>query len=300
MDYSAASVGDEEKAGENPANGLFPEPGSGVTESLLARGKEQGYLTYGELISALPPGSTSSAQIQDTMTALSELGISVVENEESEDAAADTDQVEARGNLNDDNVIRTDDPVRMYLREMSSVSLLSREGEIAIAKRIEAGREMMISGICESPLTVRAIIGWRNALDDGKMLLRDIIDLEATYRGGGFDQIGVPAEAAIAPTVLPVDHGSGTDAADDVAMTVEVESGRGDEESEDKTFDLARGDGNASAAERDRDLRGYRRSGQSSARSPGPTNCRLAQRRGVGAGDRAAPSPAQIGGYRTR
>ena len=191
MDYSAASVGDAEKAGESPAEGLFPEPGSGVIESLLARGKDQGYLTYEELISALPPGGASSPQIQDTMTALSELGISVVESEESEEqpAAAETEQGEARGNLNDDDIGRTDDPVRMYMREMSSVSLLSREGEIAVAKRIEAGREMMISGICESPLTVRAIVGWLYALDDGKMLLRDIIDLEATYRDSGFDQI---------------------------------------------------------------------------------------------------------------
>ncbi len=106
---------------------------------------------------------------------------------------------EVRGNLDDDDIGRTDDPVRMYLREMGSVELLSREGEIAIAKRIEAGREMMIGGICENPMTIRAIIGWRDALNEGKMLLRDIIDLDATY-GGGFEtapaDVVVPVEAA--------------------------------------------------------------------------------------------------------
>ena len=105
---------------------------------------------------------------------------------------------EARGNLDDDDIGRTDDPVRMYLREMGSVELLSREGEIAIAKRIEAGREMMISGICENPLTIRALVGWRDALVEGKMLLRDIIDLDATYGSAGFEQVAVetPAEAS--------------------------------------------------------------------------------------------------------
>ena len=115
------------------------------------------------------------------------MGINVVESEETEDAAAAAERRCRRreaadaGNLDDDDVGRTDDPVRMYLREMGSVELLSREGEIAIAKRIEAGRDMMIGGICESPLTIRAIIDWHDSLKDGKMLLRDIIDLDATY-----------------------------------------------------------------------------------------------------------------------
>jgi RNA polymerase primary sigma factor len=134
------------------------------------------------------------------MTMLSELGVNVIESEESDEpAAAEGDEAdnEVRGNLDDDDIGRTDDPVRMYLREMGSVELLSREGEIAIAKRIEAGREMMIGGICENPLTIRAIIGWRDALNEGKMLLRDIIDLDATYGSGGFEH--VPAEV-IGPT----------------------------------------------------------------------------------------------------
>src|SRR5690606_30163168 len=118
--------------------------------------------------------------------------INVIDSDEQEDAAAESpaqaegDEEESRtsGNLDDADIGRTDDPVRMYLREMGSVELLSREGEIAIAKRIEAGRDMMIGGICESPLTYSAIIIWRDRLNAGQALLRDIIDLDATYGGG--------------------------------------------------------------------------------------------------------------------
>src|SRR3984893_4522302 len=123
---------------------------------MLVRGKARGYLTYDELNAALPTDQVSSEQIEDTMTMLSELGINVIESEDTEEPAAaeaEDGDAEVRGNLDDDDIGRTDDPVRMYLREMGSVELLSREGEIAIAKRIEAGREMMIGGICESPLT---------------------------------------------------------------------------------------------------------------------------------------------------
>jgi RNA polymerase primary sigma factor len=233
MDYVTASDGDL-GTGESSTEGLYPETGSSVIESLFARGKDQGYVTYEELIGALPPDGASSAQIDDMVTALSELGISVVENEESEEPAAiETDKADARGNFKDDELIRTDDPVRMYLRQMSSVPLLSREGEIAIAKRIEAGREMMISGICESPLTVRAIIGWRDALDGGKLQLRDVIDLEATYRSGGFDQIGAPVRPVTTPTALVADHGNDEDATDNVALPTDIESELGDEEGED-------------------------------------------------------------------
>jgi RNA polymerase primary sigma factor len=171
-------------------------------KKMLARGKERGYLTYDELSAALPPDQVSSEQIEDTMTMLSELGINVIESEESEEpSAAEVDEIESesRGNLDDDDIGSTDDPVRMYLREMGSVELLSLEGEIAIAKRIEAGREMMIGGICESPLTIRAILGWRDALNEGKMLLRDIIDLDATYGSGGFEH-AVTEMAAAAPS----------------------------------------------------------------------------------------------------
>ncbi len=164
---------------------------------MIARGKERGYVTYDELNAALPPEQYSSEQIEDVMSQLSEMGINIVDAEENDDAATterDGDgEARAGGNLDDDDIGRTDDPVRMYLREMGSVELLSREGEIAIAKRIEAGREMMIGAICESPLTIRAIIEWHDSLKEGKMLLRDIIDLDATY-GAGPEGDGEAAE----------------------------------------------------------------------------------------------------------
>jgi RNA polymerase primary sigma factor len=162
---------------------------SASVKKLVTRGKERGYVTYDELNQALPADKVSSEQIEDTMAMLNELGVNVVESED-EDAAAEpvaapAEEEEAEGsrggNLGDEDIGRTDDPVRMYLREMGSVELLSREGEIAIAKRIEAGRDMMIGGIAESPLTCRAIIEWRDKLKAGQMLLRDVIDLEATY-----------------------------------------------------------------------------------------------------------------------
>src|SRR5262249_11209322 len=157
-------------------------------KKMVARGKERGYVTWDELNAALPQDQVSAEQIEDTMTMLSELGVNVIDGEEGEEPAAaeaeadDSDSGDSRasGNLDDEDIGRTDDPVLMYLREMGSVELLSREGEIAIAKRIEAGRDMMIGGICESPLTIRALVGWRDALVEGKMLLRDIIDLDAT------------------------------------------------------------------------------------------------------------------------
>jgi RNA polymerase primary sigma factor len=159
-----------------------------AVKKMLAKGKERGFVTYDELNAALPPEQVSSEQIEDTMTQLSEMGINVIESEDSEEATkdepAEATTAKASGNVDESDLGRTDDPVRMYLREMGSVELLSREGEIAIAKRIEAGREMMIGGICENPLTIRAIVEWHDALLDEKMLLRDIIDLDATHGGG--------------------------------------------------------------------------------------------------------------------
>ena len=190
MASKAANTAEVTETREEAAESPLLDSVAAAIKKMLARGKERGYLTYDELNAALPPDQVSSEQIEDTMTMLSELGINVIENEESEEpAAAEVDEAdnEVRGNLDDDDIGRTDDPVRMYLREMGSVELLSREGEIAIAKRIEAGREMMIGGVCENPMTVRAIIAWRDALNEGKMLLRDIIDLDATYGSGVFE-----------------------------------------------------------------------------------------------------------------
>jgi RNA polymerase primary sigma factor len=198
MASKAANTAEVTETREEAAEGPLLDTLAAAIKKILARGKERGYLTYDELNAALPHDQVSSEQIEDTMTMLSELGVNLIESEESEEpAAAEADEAdsEVRGNLDDDDIGRTDDPVRMYLREMGSVELLSREGEIAIAKRIEAGREMMIGGICENPLTIRAIISWRDALNEGKMLLRDIIDLDATYGSGGFEQ--VPADAVV-------------------------------------------------------------------------------------------------------
>jgi len=151
-------------------------------KTLMRLGKERGYVTHDELNAALPAEDFTSEQIDDFMSTLSEMGVSVVEAADS-DEGSDNDEEEARpaGNVSDSDVSGTDDPVRMYLREMGSVELLSREGEIAIAKRIEAGRELMIGGICESPLTIRALLHWRDQIADGVVPLRDIIDLETTY-----------------------------------------------------------------------------------------------------------------------
>jgi len=205
MVSKAANTAEVTETREEAAETPLLDTLAAAIKKMLARGKERGYLTYDELNAALPQDQVSSEQIEDTMTMLSELGVNVIESEESDEPAAvegDEADSEVRGNLDDDDIGRTDDPVRMYLREMGSVELLSREGEIAIAKRIEAGREMMIGGICENPLTIRAIIGWRDALNEEKMLLRDIIDLDATYGSGGFEQ--VPAEA-VGPAPAVVD-----------------------------------------------------------------------------------------------
>lgn len=152
-------------------------------KKMIAKAKERGYISYDELNAALPTAEMSSEKIEDVMTMLSEMGINVVENdEEAEDAEepAKDDQEEFKTTDKKEANDRTDDPVRMYLREMGSVELLSREGEIAIAKRIEAGRAQMITGLCMSPLTFKAITEWAKRLEDEEMLLRDIIDLEAT------------------------------------------------------------------------------------------------------------------------
>ena len=184
---------------------------SASIKRLVARGKERGYVTYDELNAALPQEQVSSEQIEDTMAMLSELGVNMVEGDDAEEpeavVAVDEGESEekAAGNVNEEDIGRTDDPVRMYLREMGSVELLSREGEIAIAKRIEAGREMMIGGLCESPITVRQLMTWRDALQQNRMLLRDVIDLDATY-GASTDAPVGPADAELAEVEAEIDE----------------------------------------------------------------------------------------------
>jgi RNA polymerase primary sigma factor len=204
-----------------------------AVKKLIRTAKKRGYVTHDEINSVLPSEEVNSEQIEDVLAMFSEMGVNVVETEEAseegeeqrEDAEEETEsesgdlievqqKVPAKSEAKEPTE-RTDDPVRMYLREMGSVELLSREGEIAIAKRIEAGREAMIAGLCESPLTFQAIIIWRDELNEGKVFLRDIIDLEATYAGpdakgmpaspgaGAEGQAGAPAAGGLAQMPAP-------------------------------------------------------------------------------------------------
>ncbi|RFC67558.1 MULTISPECIES: RNA polymerase sigma factor RpoD [Mesorhizobium] len=180
---------------EGATDGPLLDLSDDAVKKMIKAAKKRGYVTMDELNSVLPSEEVSPDQIEDTMAMLSDMGINVVEEDEAAEQEDNTDAEEEANELAEQTgtavaavakkepTDRTDDPVRMYLREMGSVELLSREGEIAIAKRIEAGRETMIAGLCESPLTFQAIIIWRDDLNEGKGLLRDIIDLEATYAG---------------------------------------------------------------------------------------------------------------------
>src|SRR5664279_225769 len=204
-------------------------------KKMIKAAKKRGYVTYEQLNAVMPSEEVTSEQIEDTLAMLSEMGINVVETEDADSEDGETEKATDERDDDDDDdsgreVVetkqkslavaekkepseRTDDPVRMYLREMGSVELLSREGEIAIAKRIEAGREAMIAGLCESPLTFQAVIIWRDELNDGKVFLRDIIDLEATYAGPDAKQMqvpviigpdGKPVAQAVVPGAIPV------------------------------------------------------------------------------------------------
>lgn len=181
---------------EGATDGPLLDLSDDAVKKMIKLAKKRGYVTMDELNAVLPSEEVTSEQIEDTMSMLSDMGINVVEDdeqdndrEEAEEEAEGGDLVEATGTAvattttKKEPTDRTDDPVRMYLREMGSVELLSREGEIAIAKRIEAGRETMIAGLCESPLTFQAIIIWREQLNESNILLREIIDLETTYAG---------------------------------------------------------------------------------------------------------------------
>ena len=196
-----------------------------AVKALIRSAKKRGYVTHDQINALLSSEEVKSEQIEDILAKFSEMGVNVVETEEAEpenEGAREEpdDEDESEGELVEvkpklpaksgakDPAERTDDPVRMYLREMSSVELLSREGEIAIAKRIEAGREAMIAGLCESPLTFQAVIIWRDELNDGKVFLRNIIDLEATYAGPDAKQMQVPV--IIGPDGKPIPQAVGT------------------------------------------------------------------------------------------
>src|SRR6056297_4155941 len=174
-----------------------------AVKKMIADARERGYITYDQLNEVLPPDQVSSDQIEDVMSMLSEMGIQITEadeeSEEEDKGATDLVQTAKPGDVTvasggSEKLDRTDDPVRMYLREMGSVELLSREGEIAIAKRIEAGRNTMILGLCESPLTFQAITIWREELLSEDILLRDVIDLETTFGNQLGDEEDVAAQ----------------------------------------------------------------------------------------------------------
>jgi RNA polymerase primary sigma factor len=180
-----------------------------AVKKMIADARERGYITYDQLNQVLPPEQVSSEQIEDVMSMLSEMGINIIEDDEVEDEEAKSTAVVDISSNRDlalasgtsEKLDRTDDPVRMYLREMGSVELLSREGEIAIAKRIEAGRNTMIAGLCESPLTFQAITIWRDELLSEDILLRDVIDLEATFGTQLGDEVDVGDAPAVAANV---------------------------------------------------------------------------------------------------
>ena len=194
-------------------------------KSLIKKGQSAGFVTHDELNAALPQEELTSEQIEDVMSALSEMGVSVVESPEQEETNSEENETEAAtGNVSDNDSAGSDDPVRMYLREMGSVELLSREGEIAIAKRIEAGREMMIGGICEGPLTIRALLQWQQQITEGGVPLRDIIDLDTTYTKLN----GTPIQDMSVISALP---------AHNIAVVNELSDE--DEEEEDETDELS-------------------------------------------------------------
>ncbi len=234
----------QQKEAEKPAetseapDGPLLDMSDGAVKKLIRTAKKRGYVTYEEINAVLPSDQVTSEQIEDVMSMFSDMGINVVDEDELEEAEASAapttsaskqlatttgTAIQSKSNTRE-GADRTDDPVRMYLREMGTVELLSREGEIAIAKRIEAGRETMIEGLCESPLTFQAIIIWRDQLNEGEILLRDIIDLEATYAG--------PDAKQVAPETPPLRGPNGNIVLPAKSHTTEVEKPEGEGEGE--------------------------------------------------------------------
>ena len=194
----------EKEGPEAPPDSPLLDHSDAAVKELISSAKKHGYVTHDQINALLSSKEVKSEQIEDILAKFSEMGINVIETKEAEPEEEVATREEPEDEAEGDNELvevqqrpapaksavkepadRTDDPVRIYLREMGSRELLSREGEIAIAKRIEAGREAMIAGLCESPLTFQAVIIWRDELNEGKVLLRDIIDVDATYAGPG-------------------------------------------------------------------------------------------------------------------
>ena len=237
----------------------------GAIKKLIARAKRRGVITYDELNEALPQDQMSSEQIEDIMAAISEMGVNIVETDDDADQNQDDDRENERDNEEAENedagprmvaepkkketIERTDDPVRMYLREMGAVELLSREGEIAIAKRIEAGRDMMILGLCESPITFHAIILWSEALNNGEMQLREILDLDAMLskepapeslnEDGESDDDGEISEKTAGPSYKEDEEEEESADVDEEGEDGESRPKREEEDEEDNTLSLA-------------------------------------------------------------
>ncbi|WP_267386837.1 RNA polymerase sigma factor RpoD [Sphingomonas sp. GC_Shp_3] len=254
-----ADVSDTNEGGDAPLIDL----NDASIKKLVARAKKRGYITYEQLNEALPQDQMSSDQLEDVMSALNEMGINIVENDEQGEDGETEDQPEDEAEPADtaeesapnidvkkkEVVDRTDDPVRMYLREMGAVELLSREGEIAIAKRIEAGRDTMILGLCESPITFNAIIDWSTALNEGTMQLREILDLDAmlskdpapeSLTEDGEEADGEISEKTAGPSFKEEEEPEEASADEDEDSMTERRTPRpSDDEEEDNTLSLA-------------------------------------------------------------
>ncbi len=220
---------EEEDAPKRKVKGTLAQ----IVKKLVKQGKDKGYVTYDQLNKALPAEEFSSEQIEDAMSTLSDVGIQMSEGDDDDE---EEEKYESGGNIASDDTGRTDDPVRMYLREMGTVELLSREGEIAIAKRIEAGREMMIGGICESPLAIESLIAWYESLQKGDILLREVIDLDATYNDGPEIDHSAKPRPPVKPAIakVPAKKDDAENKSDD-----DKTDGDGDEEVEEENVSLA-------------------------------------------------------------
>ncbi len=239
---AAKDTNDDGKRDENDS-GHSLDMSQAAVKKMIGEAREKGYITYGQLNNVLPPDQVGSEQIEDVMSMLSEMGINIIEDEdaEEEEAKGGTDVVTTDtkditlSSGTAEKLDRTDDPVRMYLREMGSVELLSREGEIAIAKRIEAGRNTMIAGLCESPLTFQAITIWRDELLSEDILLRDVIDLEATFGNTMGEEETTPVVVPGAPVV----EKSGDDKSDVDADGNPISDDDDDDDDEDEQANMS-------------------------------------------------------------
>ena len=254
----AAKDTNDDAKNDDQDSGHSLDMSQAAVKKMIGDAREKGYITYDQLNTVLPPDQVSSEQIEDVMSMLSEMGINIIEDEEAEDedkggtdiATTDGPKEIVLGSGTSEKLDRTDDPVRMYLREMGAVELLSREGEIAIAKRIEAGRDMMIMGLCESPITFHAIIQWSEALNNGDMQLREILDLDAMLSkeppadkmsddAEEDDDDGEISEATAGPTIREDDEVEDEPEADEDDEDGEGRPKREEEEEEDNTLSLA-------------------------------------------------------------